>query len=337
MYKSKRKSSLNFCQIMVSLLLATAILPMADAAVNKTTIVIDGSATVYPITEAIVEAYQDSSTRASSQRIVISISGTGGGFQKFCRGDLDVVNASRPILKKEIDSCKRKKISYIELPIAYDAISVAVNLKNLFVKSLSVSDLNKIWGESSDSRVLFWDQVNRNYPHVSLNLYGPGPGSGTFDYFTNVVNGSSGSIRTDFSASQNDDVLVQGLSRDPRGIAYFGYSYYVGNKDKIRLVPIDKGSGPVFPSMKNIVDGSYLLARPLFIYVSVRSLKNKEVVELIRYYLANAAHFAKEGGYFELTSDLYKSLRRRLDGKTSGTLYGGDFAHSANLNNFLVK
>ncbi|CUT17835.1 MULTISPECIES: PstS family phosphate ABC transporter substrate-binding protein [Candidatus Ichthyocystis] len=335
---AKKKGSPGISQFVAyMLLLMTTVFSLANASVSRKAMVIDGSATVYPITEAVVEAYQDSSAKASSQRIVISISGTGGGFQKFCRGDIDVVDASRPILKKEMEACRRKNISYVELPVAYDAISVAVNLKNLFVKSLSVSDLNKIWGESSDSKVLFWDQVNHNYPHISLNLYGPGPGSGTFDYFTSVVNGNSGSIRTDFSASQNDDVLVQGISRDPRGIAYFGYSYYVSNKDKIRLVPIDKGNGPVFPSMKSIVDGNYLLARPLFVYVSINSLKNYELMELMRYYLANAARFARESGYFELSDDLYTSLLKRLNGKFSGTLYGGDFAHSANLDCFLVK
>lgn len=298
-------------------------------------VVIDGSATVYPITEALVEAYQDSSDRAANQRIVISISGTGGGFQRFCRGELDIVDASRPILKSEMLLCSKNGVSYVELPVAYDAVAIIVNPKNSFVRSVSVLELRKIWGVSSDSKVIFWNQVNKAYPRFSLTLYGPGPGSGTFDYFTSLINGKTGLVRSDFHASQSDDVLVHAVSHDPYGMAYFGYAYYASNNGILRIVPVDKGDGPVLPSIKTISNGDYLLARPLFVYVSLKSTYKLDVASLMRYYLSNASRFAKDSGYFPLPRDVYEAVLARLDARILGTIYGGELASSTNLKRFL--
>ena len=264
---------------------------------------IDGSSTVYPITEAMAEEFQ----KAQKVKVTVGESGTGGGFKKFCRGETDISDASRPITQKEMDMCKEAGIQYIELPIAYDALTVVVNSKNDWVKSLSVEELNMIWKPGSS--VKNWKQVNAAYPDKAMGLYGPGTASGTFDYFTEAVNGKSKSSRTDYTPSEDDNVLVQGVSGNVGGMAYFGYAYYEENKDKLRAIPISAKSGvpAIMPSPEAVKDGTYQpLSRPLFIYVNATAAAFKpEVKAFVNFYLENAPKLVAEVKYVPLPSTDY--------------------------------
>src|SRR5688500_6543529 len=226
------------------------------------TVAVDGSSTVYPITEAVAEEFQKAN---SGMRVTVGISGTGGGFKKFCRGETDVSNASRPILRAEMEDCRKAGIQYFELPVAFDALTVVVNPKNSFIKQLTIAEMKNRWRPSAQGTVTRCNQVNLAWPDQPMKLFGPGADSGTFDYFTEAVVGKSKSSRGDFTASEDDNVLVQGVSRDVNGLGYFGYAYYIENKDKLKAVPIvnDKGQA-VAPSMEAVLKGSYTpLARPI--------------------------------------------------------------------------
>jgi phosphate transport system substrate-binding protein len=284
---------------------------------------IDGSSTVYPITEAVAEEFQK--VKKGSVRVTVGISGTGGGFKKFCRGETDISDASRPILKKEIDVCKEANIEYIELPVAYDGLAVLINPKNTWVKSLTVADLKKMWAPEAQGQVKQWNQVRPEWPDAPLKLFGPGADSGTFDYFTEAVVGKSKSSRGDFTASEDDNVLVQGIAGDKNALGYFGLAYYEENKDKLKLVPIDGGKGPVLPSEKTVMDGSYNpLSRPLFIYVSKAAAKKPEIKEFVEFYLKNAPKLVKQVRYIPLPSMAYKLTQERFAKMKSGTMFGGE-------------
>ena len=291
----------------------------ADAA--DKIIKIDGSSTVYPITEAMAEEFQ----KAQKVKVTVGESGTGGGFKKFCRGEIDIADASRPILQKEIDACKEAGIQYIELPIAYDGLTVVVNGKNDWVKSLSVDQLKKIW--NSGSSVKNWKDVNPAYPDKKMGLYGPGTASGTFDYFTEAINGKKGAHRTDYTPSEDDNVLVQGVSGNAGGIAYFGYAYYEENKDKLRAIPISPKAGAVavMPSPESVKDGSYQpLSRPLFIYVNATAAAFKpEVKAFVNFYLENAPTLVKEVKYVPLPTEDYTAVKAHFKGMKPGTGFNG--------------
>ncbi len=216
---------------------------------------IDGSSTVFPITEAVAEEFQKA--KKGKVKVTVGIAGTGGGFKKFCRGETDISDASRPILKQEMETCKNAGVQYIELPIAYDALTVMVNPKNDWVKTLTVPDLKKMWEPSAQGEVTNWNQVRSEWPNAPLKLFGPGADSGTFDYFTEAVVGKAKSSRGDFTASEDDNVLVQGIANDRNALGYFGFAYYVENQNKLKAVPIDGGKGPVGPSAKTVEDGTY--------------------------------------------------------------------------------
>src|SRR6185295_6803208 len=228
----------------------------APAGAQDKIVKIDGSSTVYPITEAVAEEFQKAKKNAI--KVTVGISGTGGGFKKFCRGETDISDASRPILEKEMADCKAAGIEYFELPVAFDALTVVVNPKNGFIRQLTVADLKKMWEPSAQGKVTRWNQVNPAWPDAPIKLFGPGADSGTFDYFTEAVVGKAKSSRGDFTASEDDNVLVQGVARDVNGLGYFGYTYYIENKDKLKAVPIvnDKGQ-PIEPSMAAVLKGSY--------------------------------------------------------------------------------
>jgi phosphate transport system substrate-binding protein len=284
---------------------------------------VDGSSTVYPITEAVAEEFQKASK--NRMKVTVGISGTGGGFKKFCRGETDVSDASRPILQKEMADCRAAGIEYIELPVAFDALTVVVNPKNAFIKQLTVAELKRMWEPGAQGKVTRWKQVNPAWPDAPLKLFGPGADSGTFDYFTEAVVGKAKSSRGDFTASEDDNVLVQGVARDANALGYFGFAYYVENKDKLKAVPIvnDKGQ-PVVPSLEAVVKGSYQpLSRPIFIYVSARSLGKPEVKEFVRFYLANAAALAQEVKYVPLPASAYKSAWEHVEKGKKGTVFGG--------------
>ena len=284
---------------------------------------IDGSSTVYPITEAVAEEYQ----KATKVKVTVGISGTGGGFKKFCRGETDVSNASRPILKKEMDACKEAGIQYIELPIAYDGLTVVVNKNNDFVKSLTVEELKKMWEPSAQGKVKSWKQVNASYPDTPLKLFGAGSDSGTFDYFTEAIVGKAKSSRGDYTASEDDNVVVQGVASDKGSLGYFGFAYFDENKDKLRAVPIvaKKGAPAVMPSFESVKDGSYQpLARPIFIYVNATSAAFKpEVKAFVDFYLANAPTLVKEVKYIPLPTNEYAAVTKHFKALKPGTGFDG--------------
>jgi phosphate transport system substrate-binding protein len=284
---------------------------------------VDGSSTVFPVTEAVAEDFQKA--KKGAMKVTVGISGTGGGFKKFCRGETDISNASRPILKSEMEECKKLGIEYIELPVAFDALTVVVHPKNTFIKQLTVAELKKMWEPAAQGKVVRWNQVNPQWPDQPMKLFGPGADSGTFDYFTEAIVGKSKSSRGDFTASEDDNVLVQGVSRDLNGLGYFGYAYYIENKGKLKSVPIVNEKGkPVEPSMEAVLAGTYSpLARPIFIYVNAKSLAKPEVREFTDYYMKNGAKLAKEVKYVPLPDKAYAINLEHLSKRKLGTVFGG--------------
>jgi len=285
---------------------------------------IDGSSTVYPVTEAVAEEFQKSEKNAI--RVTVGISGTGGGFKKFCRGEIDISDASRPILKAEMEKCAKAGITYYELPVAFDALTVVINPKNAFLKSITVEELKKMWEPGAQGKITRWNQVNPAWPDAPLKLFGAGSDSGTFDYFTEAVVGKSKSSRGDFTASEDDNVLVQGVAADVNALGYFGYAYYAENTGKLKAVPIVEKAGKpaVAPSEATVLDGSYQpLARPIFIYVNAKSLDKPEVRKFVDYYMTHAAKLAKEVKYVPLPPRIYASNKEHLAKKKLGTVFGG--------------
>ena len=284
---------------------------------------IDGSSTVFPVTEAVAEDFQKA--KKQQVKVTVGISGTGGGFKKFCRGETDISNASRPILKAEMADCAKAGVEYFELPVAFDALTVVINPKNTFIKQLTIAEMKKMWEPASQGKVTRWNQVNPQWPDAPMKLFGPGADSGTFDYFTEAVVGKSKSSRGDFTASEDDNVLVQGVSRDVNGLGYFGYAYYIENKDKLKAVPIvnEKGQA-VEPSMEAVLKGSYSpLARPIFIYVNAKSLAKPEVKEFVEYYMKEGAKLAKEVKYVPLPDVAYTTGWQHVVKGKKGTVFGG--------------
>jgi len=295
----------------------------AATTVSAQLVKVDGSSTVFPVTEAVAEDFQKA--KKGSMKVTVGISGTGGGFKKFCRGETDISNASRPILKSEMVECKKLGIEYYELPVAFDALTVVIHPKNTFIKQLTVAEMKKMWEPAAQGKVMRWNQVNPQWPDQPLKLFGPGADSGTFDYFTEAVVGKSKSSRGDFTASEDDNVLVQGVSRDVNGLGYFGYAYYLENKAKLKAVPIVNEQGkPVEPSMDAVLAGTYSpLARPIFIYVNAKSLAKPEVREFTEYYMKHGAKLAKEVKYVPLPDKAYTTNLDHLEKRKLGTVFGG--------------
>jgi phosphate transport system substrate-binding protein len=300
---------------------AVALSPSAQAQMVK----IDGSSTVFPITEAMAEDFQKS--MKGKVRVTVGISGTGGGFKKFCRGETDISNASRPILRSEMEACKAVGVQYYELPVAYDALTVVINPKNTWIKSLTPAELKKMWEPGAQNKVKSWKQVNATWPDQPLKLFGPGADSGTFDYFTEAINGKSKASRGDFTASEDDNVLVQGVSRDVNALGYFGFAYYIENQDKLAAVPIapEAGKSAVGPSLDAVINGSYQpLSRPIFIYVNAKSLERAEVQQFIDFYMKNADALVREVKYVPLPPKAYAYNLEHLARKQLGTKFGGE-------------
>ncbi|MBF5039070.1 PstS family phosphate ABC transporter substrate-binding protein [Methylophilus glucosoxydans] len=310
-----------FRNTMIAALVAQAFTFAHTAAAADKIIKIDGSSTVYPITEAVAEEFQ----RSKGVKVTVGESGTGGGFKKFCRGETDISDASRPISQKEIDACKEGGVQFIELPIAYDALTVVVNSKNDWVKQITVAELKKIW--EPGSKVKNWKEVNATYPDKAINLYGPGTASGTFDYFTEAVNGKAKASRTDYTPSEDDNVLVQGVAGNVGGMAYFGMAYYQENTDKLKAVPVvaKEGAKPVLPSETTVMDGTYQpLSRPLFIYVNATAAAFKpEVKAFVNYYLENAPLLVKEVKYVPLPKEDYEAVKTHFKAMKPGTGFNG--------------
>jgi phosphate transport system substrate-binding protein len=308
-----------------AILAACLTLGLVAAAQANSLVKIDGSSTVYPITEAVAEDFQKA--KKGAVKVTVGISGTGGGFKKFCRGETDISNASRPILKKEMEVCKQAGIQYIELPVAYDALTVVVNPQNSFIKSMTVEELKKIWEPAAQGKITKWKQVNPAWPDAPIKLFGAGADSGTFDYFTEAIVGKAKSSRGDFTASEDDNVLVQGVTRDKNALGFFGYSYYIENSKKLKSVAIVSAAGKpgVLPSFETVKNGTYQpLSRPLFIYVSAKSLDKPEVKEFVEFYLAQSARLAAAVKMVGLPDKAYKQAQANLKARKTGTGFGGE-------------
>jgi phosphate transport system substrate-binding protein len=314
------RTSLPAAVLVLAGTLASASLPA-----HSQTVKLDGSSTVFPISEAMAEDFQR--MKKGKIKVTVGISGTGGGFKKFCRGETDISNASRPILKKEMDDCRKNGIQYMELPVAYDALTVVIHPNNTWAETMTVAELKKMWEPAAQGKVKNWKQVNPAWPDRPLALYGAGADSGTFDYFTEAVNGKSKSSRGDFTASEDDNVLVQGVSRDENAIGYFGFAYYSENRDKLKAVRIAEKAGgkAVGPSVETVVNGSYQpLARPIFIYVNAASAQRPEVREFIEFCMKNADTLVREVKYVPLPAKAYTYNLDHFSKNVLGTKFGGE-------------
>jgi phosphate transport system substrate-binding protein len=289
-------------------------------------VAVDGSSTVYPITEAVAEEFQ----KEGAGRVTIGVSGTGGGFKKFCKGEIAVTGASRPIKASEVEQCKAAGIEYIELPVAYDGLAVAVNPANDWVDHLTVGELKKMWEPAAQGSVKRWSDVRPTWPNEELHLFGAGVDSGTYDYFTHAIVGEEHASRGDFTSSEDDNVLVQGVSTDELALGFFGFAYYSENSAKLKLVPIDdgkadNGDGPISPSMQTVGDGTYQpLSRPIFIYVSKKEAERAAVKSFVEFYLGNGSKLVSEVGYIPLPPGTYDLVRERFIARTTGSVFGGE-------------
>lgn len=288
------------------------------------TVQIDGSSTVYPITEAIAEEFQEANKQV---KVTAGESGTGGGMKKFGRKEIDICDASRPIKANEDSIAAANGLAYYELPIAYDGLVVVVNPQNTWLTSITVKDLKKIWEPEAQGKITKWNQIRPEWPNEEIHLYGAGTASGTFDYFTEAVVGKAKSCRGDYTGSEDDNVLVQGISSDRLALGFFGFHYYSENKEKLKVLAIDdendaNGKGAVVPSEETVKNATYQpLSRPLFIYVSKESAARQEVDAFVKYYLDNAAAIVPETGYITLDPEIYALVKKRYESKTAGSLF----------------
>jgi phosphate transport system substrate-binding protein len=285
-------------------------------------VTIDGSSTVFPISEVVAEEFRKTN---SGVQVAVGESGTGGGFKKFCAGEISLTGASRPIKPEEIEACKTGNIEYIEIPIAYDALTVAANPQNEAAKCMKVADLKKVWEPAAQGKITNWNQINPSFPDLKLSLYGPGTDSGTFDYFTKEIVGKEKDSRSDYTASEDDNTLVQGIAGDRGGLGYFGYAYYEANKEQLKAVEIDSGKGCVAPSAETVLAGTYTpLSRPIFVYASKKDLERPEVKAFTDFMLAgNSKKLISEVGYVPLPDELSTAVQKRYESGQVGSLYQG--------------
>ena len=301
---------------------------------------LDGSSTVYPIAEAVVEEFQASSPKT---RVTVGISGTGGGFKKFCAGETDISNASRPIKASEMELCKTNGIEYIELPVAYDALTVVVNPKNTWLNSITTAELKKIWEPAAQGAITRWNQVRPEWPDKPIKLFGPGVDSGTYDYFTEAIMGKEDLSRGDYTSSEDDNVLVQGVSSDENALGFFGLAYYTANKAKVKALTIDdgkdeNGKGPQMASAENVLAGNYQpLARPLFVYVSKKSAMRPEVAAFVNFMNGNAAALTQEVGFVPLKESTLKLAQARFEKREIGSLFVGGSQVGVTLDELLKR
>ena len=304
--------------------------PNAGAGAGAESIQIDGSSTVFPLSEAIAEAF--STSQRGGARVTVGESGTGGGFRKFCRGETQVQGASRPISAEELEACAAAGITFVELPIAFDGISVVVNTANP-ATSITTAELRRMWEPAAERTVMTWRQVNPNWAATPLLLFGPGTASGTFDYFTQAVNGTEGASRTDYTPSEDDNVIVQGVITNPGGVGYFGYAYFDQNRSRLKALGVDG----VVPSAETIASGAYPLARPIFIYVNADMLQRPQVRRFVQYYVQNAGRLATDVGYVGLSESAYATLLTRVTERQAGTAFGGHQEVGVNIDEVLAR
>jgi phosphate transport system substrate-binding protein len=295
----------------------------ASIARAETIIAIDGSSTMHPITEVVAENFQKE--KKGAVNVTVGISGTGGGFSKFCQGKIDIANASRPIQRNEIKACNNAGIQYVELPVAFDPITVVVNPANNWIKTTTVAELKKMWAPAAEGKITRWSQVNPAWPDETFRLYGAGTDSGTFDYFTRAIVGKAQASRRDFTPSEDDNVLVQGVAGDKNALGFFGYGYYKQNEDKLRAVAIDNGRGEgVLPSAETVEDGTYQpLSRPIFIYVNIKAAEKPEIKEFVEFYMKNASAAVREVKYIPLPPRAYSKNLEFFKTKRVGTVFDG--------------
>ncbi|MBK6957512.1 MAG: PstS family phosphate ABC transporter substrate-binding protein [Nitrosomonas sp.] len=311
-------NTIHFRTLIATMFLSASI---TAGVVNASPIIkIDGSSTVFPITEAVAEDFQIA--KRGAIRVTVGISGTGGGFKKFCRNEIDIVNASRSITQLEMDACKQEGVQYIEMPIAFDALTIVVNPKNTWSKTITIDELKRIWEPGAQGVITHWNQINPAWPDKKIKLYGPGADSGTFEYFTEAIVGKAKSSRGDFTASEDDNVLVQGVASDIYALGFFGFAYYIENSKKINAVAVDSGNGGVIPSAATVENNSYKpLSRPIFIYVNAKSTEKPEVNEFVNFYMKNAPELVTEVKYFPLSKEVYNLNIEHLDKKKTGTVF----------------
>lgn len=310
----------------------------AAPAVRADTVKVDGSSTVFPITEAVAEEFQKSVK--GKYKVTVGVSGTGGGFKKFCRGETDISGASRPILEKEMKACKEAGIQYIELPVAFDALSVIVHPEAKWVDYLTVAELKTMYHPDSQGKITNWKQVRASFPDMPLKLAGAGADSGTFDYFTEAINGKAKASRGDYQATEDDNVTINFVARDKGAVGYLGLAYYIHNKDKVRSVPIkaDEKSKAIYPSVETVNNGTYQpLSRPIFIYVNAKSLDKPEVKQFVDFYLANSAKLSKEVGYVDLPAKAYELAKKNLSARKVGTGFGGHAEVGVSVEDLLTR
>lgn len=307
-------------------MLAILLVLSACSRPSATLVKVDGSSTVFPITEAVAEEFQGANP---GTKVTVGISGTGGGFKKFCNGETDLTNASRPIRPPEEELCKSKGLEYVELPVAYDGLAVVVNPKNTWVQSITTAELKRIWEPEAQGKVTRWSQVRPEWPDQELHLFGAGVDSGTYDYFTEAIVRKEHASRGDYTSSEDDNVIVQGVATDPLALGFFGLAYFEENRDKLKLVPVDdenaaNGQGPILPTLDTVINGTYQpLARPLFVYVAKRALERPEIANFVKFYLANAPTLTREVGYIPLPDAAYRLAQARADERRTGSLFGG--------------
>ena len=283
---------------------------------------VDGSSTVFPITEAVAEEFQKETRGAV--RVTVGISGTCGGFKKFCRGETDVQDASRPISASEMEACRAGGVQYYELPVAFDALTIAVSPQATWIDSVTVAELKLMWDPSAQGRVLKWNQIRPSWPDMPLKLFGAGSDSGTFDYFTEAVVGKTKASRGDYTASEDDNTLVQGISNDKHALGYIPYAYYEPNKKRLKAVAVDGGHGPVFPSRETVENAAYQpLSRPMFIYVNSKSAGKPEVKRFVEFYLAQAPTLVPQVKYVPLPQQAYDLALAHFKGGKVGTAFQG--------------
>lgn len=283
---------------------------------------VDGSSTVFPITEAVAEEFQKETRGAI--RVTVGISGTGGGFKKFCRGETDVQDASRPILSGEMESCRTAGVQYFELPVAFDALTVAVSPLATWIDSITVAELKQMWEPTAQGQVMKWSQIRSTWPDIPLKLFGAGSDSGTFDYFTEAVIGKAKASRGDYTASEDDNTLVQGISNDKHALGYIPYAYYEPNKKRLKVVAVDGGHGAVLPSRDTVENSAYQpLSRPLFIYVNAKSAAKPEVKRFVEFYLAQAPTLVPQVKYVPLPQDAYSLALSHFQNRKLGTAFHG--------------
>lgn len=320
------KTILRGFRVAAVIMIALFITATSAEAGKRVLVKVDGSSTVFPITEAVSEEFQIDRANKGIM-VTVGISGTGGGFKKFCRGEIDVADASRPIKKTEKELCAKNGIKYIELPIAFDGIAIIVNKSNDFLNEITVDELSIMWSPEAQKKVLKWSDVNPKWPSKPLHLFGPGVDSGTFDYFTKSINGKEGASRGDFTATEDDNVIVQGVSTDKNSLGFLGLAYYEENQNKLKVIPVVATTGKmkgkaVTPNLETVRDNIYTpLSRPIFIYTGVKASSKPHVDKFMNFYLEMANELAEEVGYIPLSETEHKKTLKIYKDKVTGTIY----------------